>query len=1152
MPENYTLPEHPEHNEEQDPIRATDEDEQAMMPHHTEDEPLIEEPPVDDDDTDALDIPLPDSLNNLSMNEEYDDEHDVPFHLPKIGESDAESTVQHGNQGHNLLTMPHFREPGVPDPCETLSGSGGRDPNPDMQALQHPSDFASQQTVEHARVDPNLPLYQQEPPLSQDDNQTMANPNVADRRFQRPPQQRGLYQAQGQYVPPPPKEKGRQLPRQRRGRRRILGLRPGCLYMFLGLVLTFCGGFTFISISAAAIFVPRIEAQWTQQIDRVDEYRAFESTFIYDRYGNELFEDFSEGRRDSVRYDEFPENLLQATVSIEDDTFFSNPGIDVGATSVAVLQFLGAEDNEQTPGGSTITQQLVRNVLFDFEKRATRSIQRKAEEIILALLLTGRKSKEDILELYLNEIYYGNLAYGAQAAAQSFFGKNVGDLTLGEAALLAGLPQAPASLDPLNPDPEIQTNVFARWRIVLDEMVEEGYITEQERNDTLRAGLNFVSPGTSLRAPHFTVYAQSEFEQLMLDLGYAPDEIARGGWRVYTTVDQEINNIALGAARTQVSNLQRNNVSNAAVVVIKPLTGEIMGMVGSVDYNNDAIDGRVNVTTALRQPGSTMKPFTYSAAIERGMTPGDVIWDTRTEIGIQGQPLYTPVNYDRALHGPVIMRRALANSYNIPAVQTLRLVGVDYLLQLMNRFGVETLGNDASRYGLSLTLGGGEVSLLELTNAYGVFANQGAYVEPTAVLCIVDSDDNIIYQYENGCPQGVGRFTNSTVDRTGFGRQVLDPRVAYVITDILSDNAARTPAMGANSPLRTDGIGTAVKTGTTDDVKDNWTVGYTRNVVVGVWVGNNNGDPMVNSSGLTGAAPIWNSVITSVYSRQDLLETFRVGGQLLPDIPSAPSGMTRQQICDARRITDPSPNCPAQISEWFLNGPAGIPDGNGNLIFPDAPLARPAESGTTLQEISPDIFRALVFPVPPQIAAGIQFPLRAGEKTPPPPRYCRLSGAQAASVPPGAQEMVFIALPSTSHNDTVEAELYAQQRGLATLPRIECWDDVFSTGGGFGAPITTAVITSPANGQTVTGNMPVIGTVQFDSRQADFYHLDLIGGPFPNWTPLGEEGFGSVIDGQLGFLNVEGLPPGNYRVRVRLVKDGNFIQQPYEVSFIKP
>jgi len=337
----------------------------------------------------------------------------------------------------------------------------------------------------------------------------------------------------------------------------------------------------------------QLEERLSGQLDTIDDRQAFQTTFYYDRGGRLLYEAFGEGRRTNVDYVDFPQDLVDATIAIEDDNFFTNSGIDLPATLRAFAQYVGLA--EGSTGGSTITQQVVRNVLFDFSKRAERSVQRKVEEILLALLLTGRKSKEDILELYLNEIYYGNLAYGAQAAAQTFFGKNVGELTLGEAALLAALPQAPAELDPLNPDQTVQAAVEARWRLVLDRMVLLGFITSDQRSAALQQGLTYVTPNSTLEAPHFTVYAQRELERMTRACDdpvnicplaqYGPEFVVSGGWRVYTTVDLDVNRMAQIAAQEQVARLGGNNVSNASVVILHPLTGEIVAMVGSIDYN---------------------------------------------------------------------------------------------------------------------------------------------------------------------------------------------------------------------------------------------------------------------------------------------------------------------------------------------------------------------------------------------------------------------------------------------------------------------------------------------------------------------------------------------------------------------------------------
>ncbi len=935
----------------------------------------------------------------------------------------------------------------------------------------------------------------------------------------------------------------RQLPRKRRRKRRFFGLPLGCLWLLLGMFLTLCGGVTLLTIGAAMMFLPQVEAEWTARVAEVDNYRSFESTFIYDRHGELLYEAFGEGRRVHVSYERIPQALILATIAIEDDSFFENIGIDVGHTLIAALNFLGASADQNTPGGSTITQQLARNIFFDFEKRAQRTVARKLEEILLAIVLTQSKSKEEILQMYFNEIYYGNLAYGVQTAAQTFFGKDVDQLSLGEAAMLAGLPQAPASLDPLNPDPAVQAAVDQRWRQVLTEMVEEGFITQEQARETLREGLSFVPANVSLAAPHFTVYAQGELERLMTRLGYSPEDITQSGLRVYTTLDQNVNRLAQRAAANQVAQLQAKNVSNAAVVVTKPISGEIIAMVGSIDYNNEAIDGSVNVTTAFRQPGSTIKPFTYSAALENSMSTVDVLWDTRTQIALPGLPVYTPRNYDNTFHGPMTMRSALANSYNIPAVQTLRLVGVDYLLQLLRRFGISTLDENASQYGLSLTLGGGEITLIELTNAFAVFANQGNYVPVTSILCVLNTEDIILYQYESGCPQG--RLAQQSIQHFAPLKRVLDPRLAFIISDMLGDNQARSPAMGAYSPLRTDNIFSAVKTGTTDDVKDNWTIGYTRNVAVGVWLGNNDGDPMINSSGLSGAAPVWNTVLTGIYGNHQLLSAFATDGQLLNDQPQAPTGLTLRQVCDVRRLTELSTHCPATINEWTLDGPAGIPDADGNLVYPPVPQRYPTPvpaHGSVLQEVSPGIYQTLAYPLPPELAAAIQFQVGPGERQPIPPNYCRVPVQDTPeALLAGAQNLWFIAGPSTSQGDAIEAERYAREKGLAYLPTIDCWRGVYDqqTIGNVGAALQ---IQQPATGQSVNGLLPIIGTAHFDSSQADYYHFYIRGGQFRDWTPLGTEHRNPAVNSQLEMLHADALPAGNYVLRLALIRSGSIVQ----------
>ncbi len=1092
MPEDKPFP----------PEREPDESDETSHGDETSLEDTIRETPED--------LPAPDV-----------DVHDLPTLIDMEGEEDDDET-------DDLIPVKAPPDPRS-DPRKTLPGSGGYDPNPDFsedtednQTLPHIVPF--EHTLVHVPGEEHRPI-QPRKPQSQ---ATIPAPPV------QPPMQYPMPQQQypQQPVALPPRQKARP--------RRILGCSPGCAAIFVGLVVTFCGGLTLVTLLLTATLGTRLEQQLSAQVAQVDDYKSFQSTFYYDRTGKVLYEAFNEGKRSNVSYDQFPQDLINATVAIEDDTFFTNPGVDIPATLRAFLQYIGVAQGSS--GGGTITQQVVRNILFSYEYRNERSIQRKVEEILLALLLRQRKSPEEVMELYLNEIYYGNLAYGAQAAAQTFFGKDVSQLTLGEAALLAALPQAPADLNPLSQDPQVQAAVEARWRLVLDRMVIDHFITQQQHDEALRDGLSYNPPEAPLRAPHFTVYAQQELVSLLQSLQIPDAQIAKGGFKVYTTVDLDINDMAQQAARNQIASLSGYNTTNAAVVVLKPVTGEILAMVGSVDYNNDAIDGRVNVATSLRQPGSTMKPLTYSAAMEQGMTPGDIIWDT--PIDVDG---YQPVDYDRNWHGPVRMRTALANSYNIPAVQTLRRIGVPSLLEIAQRFGVESLGTDASKYGVSLTLGGGDITLLELTRVYATYANGGSFVPTTSILCVLDSSDNIIYQYESGCPRG--NTTPTTVNREGYGKQVVDPRIAYVISDILSDNAARTPAMGANSPLNTGGLHTSVKTGTTDNFKDNWTVGYTRNVAVGVWVGNSDGSPMTGSTtGLTGAAPIWNTVINGVYNNNNMLGRFAVDGSLEPDQLNPPSGMSLRSICSIDALHEPSLDCGSTVNEWFLDSPAGIPDADGNLQYPPAPQPTspaPPPTGPWLQEIQPDIFSVLVNPIDPNVANSIVFSVQPGQPQPPPPLYCQVP-IEAASQAPNARQQLFIAPPPVPA-DAVQAENYARANGFSFLPTIACTPELLAASSG--PVVITAFISQPSPGQIISAGFPIIGTVQFSPQQAQYWKLELTGGQFgSNWVTMNDVQYNNVINGQLTAL--PGLQPGNYQIQLVVVgNDGNYVQTPYSVAF---
>lgn len=905
-------------------------------------------------------------------------------------------------------------------------------------------------------------------------------------------------------------------------------LSPQCLIGCLGIVSVFICGSLVALFLAYASYSSRVQAGVDDLEARLDaledpnNIENFETTYIYDRQGRQLYEIFGEGRRRRVTLDEIPDYAKWATISTEDDNFYDNPGVDVSSVIRSARDYF--LEGRVVSGASTITQQLVRNIAFEPEYRAERSFSRKMDEAMLALTLNQMLTKDEILELYLNEIYYGNLAYGIEAASQVYFGKPATQLELHEAALLAGLPQSPAELDPLNPDPLIQQRVTERQHLVLDLMVEEKYITEQEALEAKQTQLIYSSPEIPLdKAPHFVVYAQDRAEDILVRLGYSPELLANGGLRVYTSLDLDFQTVAEDSAERHIADLRNsNNVSNSAVVVIHPPSGEILAMVGSINYDDPSIDGQVNVALAQRQPGSTMKAFTYSAALEQGWTAGTIIWDTPVDIGIPGQPTYTPLNYDRRFHGPVRARTALANSYNIPAVKTLRKVGVQYLLDFMKRFGVESLNRDASNYGLSLTLGGGEVTLVELTNGYATFARDGNYVSPHSVLCIVDKNDNIIYQYENRC-SNFGTFGNT--DRTFndgvVSTPVLDPRIAFIISDILSDNAARTPAMGANSPLNTGNLLTSVKTGTTDNFRDNWTVGYTNDLVVGVWSGNSDNSEMRNISGLQGAAPIWRDTMLGIY------DIFDFPPSTLP----VPPGVTQQRICNINTLSDPATSCGSFVNEWYLDGGPLLPDGQGGLAYYDVNANQQNTSsqfGPQLTELEPGIFQTYVRPLSPD-QANI---LASQNARLPQPKYCLVPQEILGEVA-DASLQIFIDHPALE-DEARGAYDYAYGANDPILPWYACTPDTVVAAAPGPASEVVGYITSPTPNQTVSGDVVISGVVQYPGNASfTYYKLQVIGGPFSTWTTLGETHGNQVpTPAQLEIFQASALPPGQYELEL--------------------
>lgn len=575
--------------------------------------------------------------------------------------------------------------------------------------------------------------------------------------------------------------------------------------------------------------------------------RLFQTTYLYDRNGELLAELFSEGRRTWVPLSQISPYLINATIATEDSTFFINTGIDPIRIAGAAMQNM--EQGEIVSGASTITMQLARNLFLGADDRYDQSLDRKAVEAAIARELTDTYTKEEILEMYLNMLNYGHLAYGPEAASRIYFGKSAADLTRAEAALLAGIPQRPAYFDPFVNFEAVRQ----RQQTVLDLMVRHGYLTPEEADQIYQEPLQLnPSPeAPPIRAPHFVNYLVSE-----LDARLGTGFVRRGGLHIFTTLDLQLQEIAQATVSNKVAELSTAfDMNNAALVAMKPGTAEILAMVGSADYTNDAIDGQVNVATRLRQPGSSIKPILYGIAIEDNLiSPATVLWDTPVRYKIEGQPDYEPKNYDRTFHGPVTARTALANSYNIPAVKLLDQVGVARMLEGAQAMGIRSLFRGPEWYGLSLTLGGGEVTLLDMATAYHTLSNQGMYVPPRPILAIHDASGTSLVDALN----------------YGFGRQVVSESTAALVTDMLSDTKAREPAFGVNNRLRLSRPA-AAKTGTTDDNRDNWTVGYTRYLLTGVWVGNTQGKPMSSSAvGSNTAAVLWNEFMERVIGDAEL------------------------------------------------------------------------------------------------------------------------------------------------------------------------------------------------------------------------------------------------------------------------------------------
>jgi penicillin-binding protein 1C len=598
-----------------------------------------------------------------------------------------------------------------------------------------------------------------------------------------------------------------------------------------------------VSVTILFFYIPISTYQWLKALPNPHllSRRDLEvTTKIFDRNGALLYELYADQNRTPIQLSDIPKSVRDATIAIEDRDFYLHPGISLKGILRALSEIIM---KNQIQGGSTITQQLIKSALLTPEI----TITRKIKEVILAFWAERLYLKDQILEMYLNQVPYGGTAWGVEAASQTYFGKSVRDVSLGEAAVLAGLPAAPTEYSPFGDHPE---KTIQRQHEVLQSMVETHAITKDEEEKVLAIPIVFAKPQTAIRAPHFVMFVKNILEER-----YGARLVEQGGLRITTSLDISIQDKVQEIVKNSVDALASLRVGNGAAMVTNPKTGEILAMVGSKDYFDIADQGNVNVTVSERQPGSSIKVVNYAAALEnaapaggQGFTAATILDDSPVAFQSAGSPTYAPVNYDGKFHGPTPLRYALGNSYNIPAVKTLAKIGVGTMIEKGRLMGVTTW-RDPSQYGLSLTLGGGDVTMYDMTKVFGTLANGGKRVDPMPILEVTDYTGHV-YEKDNPSPPVAA----------------VKPEVAWILSNILSDNAARTNAFGPNSSLVIAGKTVSVKTGTTDSKRDNWTIGYTPSILTAVWVGNNNNAPMdpFLTSGITGAAPIWHDIMTEL------------------------------------------------------------------------------------------------------------------------------------------------------------------------------------------------------------------------------------------------------------------------------------------------
>lgn len=607
--------------------------------------------------------------------------------------------------------------------------------------------------------------------------------------------------------------------------------------------------------------------------------KQFGTIKIWDRNHVLLYESAgSVGKKIPVAYDRLPRHLIDAAIASEDASFWSNPGVDI----VAIVRslWLNVKAGNIVSGASTITQQLARAVVIAPQKTPSRSVIRKIREALVALRLNSTYSKKDILTMYLNTMYFGNVSYGIQAAVSTYFDKDVSQLSLAQSAFLIGLLSSP---DRRNPFSNME-KALGRQSHVLSLMEKHGVISRETADDARLEEIVLAKKQTTIKAPHFVQYVIQEVEAMGLN--------RKEGIHVYTTLDYPALALSQDIASAWVSKLRdAHDLSNAALVLLDNESGAMLSMLGGVDYFDATNAGQVNMTVAPRQPGSALKPVTYATAFMDGFTPATLLYDVKTVYRTKKGEGFTPHNYDGRYHGLVLAREALASSLNLPAVEMLNRIGLSRFLSVAKDLGITTL-TEEDRYDLALTLGGGEVTLLELTNVYATLARGGLYKPPYTIQNITSDNGVILYEH-----------------RDESGKQTLGPngeQISYVVTDILADPKARIPGFGEKNPLVLSHPA-AVKTGTTTDWHDNWTVGYTPSYTVGVWIGNNDNHPMRQITGVTGAAPLWNQFFEEFLKGKPVERFIR------------PDGITEREIC-ALSGKLPDRLCPEVVTEIFVDG----------------------------------------------------------------------------------------------------------------------------------------------------------------------------------------------------------------------------------------